>query len=141
MRFASGFPFTVTSANVCQCGSFVPQRVNFAPGREQDKGKLDHPTPTMWFDPTAYVVPLAGTQGTAGRNTVIGPGTERVDLAVTKRFQAGGRRSAEFRWEVFNLLNHPNFGTPANNISNNTVATITTVDDGRNMQLGLRMAW
>jgi len=141
MRFASGFPFTITSANVCQCGSFVPQRVNFAPGRENDKGKLSNPTPTMWFDPTAYVVPPAGTQGNAGRNTVIGPGTERVDLAVTKRFRAGGRRSAEFRWEVFNLLNHPNFGTPANNISNNTVATITSADDGRNMQLGLRMTW
>ena len=39
VRLGCGFPFTVTSTNVCQCGSFVPQRVNFAPGREGDAGK------------------------------------------------------------------------------------------------------
>jgi hypothetical protein len=140
MRFASGFPFTVTSANVCQCGNFVPQRVNFAPGREDDKGKISNPTPTKWFDPTAYVVPPNGTQGSAGRNTVIGPGTQRVDFSFSKRFEVE-RTRLEVRWEIFNLLNHTNFGTPANNISNSTVATITTADDGRNMQLGLRVSW
>jgi len=139
-RFASGFPFTITSANVCQCGSFVPQRVNFAPGREGDKGKLSNPTPTKWFDETAYAVPTPGTQGNAGRNTVVGPGTQRVDFSVSKRF-ISGRTRTEVRVEIFNLLNHTNFGTPANNISNNTVGTITSADDGRNVQLGLRVAW
>ncbi|HEV3217270.1 MAG TPA: carboxypeptidase regulatory-like domain-containing protein [Vicinamibacterales bacterium] len=139
MRFASGFPFTITSANVCQCGSYVPQRVNFAPGRG-DKGKLSNPTPTLWFDPTAYVVPPLGTQGNAGRNTVIGPGTQRVDLSLSKRVPAGRTRT-EVRVEVYNLLNHVNFGTPASNISNNTVGTITSADDGRNVQLGLRVSW
>src|SRR5262249_8103334 len=28
VRLGSGFPFTVSSTSVCQCGSFVPQRVN-----------------------------------------------------------------------------------------------------------------
>ena len=71
---SSGFPFTVTSTNVCQCGSFVPQRVNFAPGREDDAGNISDGTVSQWFDPTAYLVPANGTQGTAGRNTVRGPG-------------------------------------------------------------------
>src|SRR5580765_5226376 len=51
MRLASGFPFTVTSTNVCQCGSYVPQRVNFAPGREGDAGNIDNGTADRWFDP------------------------------------------------------------------------------------------
>ena len=44
VRAGSGFPFTLSGTNVCQCGSFVPQRVNYAPGREGDRGVLDNPT-------------------------------------------------------------------------------------------------
>jgi hypothetical protein len=140
VRVGSGFPYSVTSTNVCQCGSFIPQRVNLAPGREGDKGNIDNPTPDHWFDPTAYVVPPAGTQGTAGRNTVRGPGTERVDFSLSKRFPIDKAR-VEFRWEVFNLFNHANFGTPDLNISNRTVGTITSADDGRSQQFGLRFVW
>jgi hypothetical protein len=139
-RFSSGFPFTITSTNVCQCGAFVPQRVNFATGREDDRGKLDDPTQTRWYDPTAYVVPALGTQGTAGRNTLRGPGFKRVDFSVSKRFPFGPSRF-EFRWEIFNLLNNTNFGNPDGNISNPTAGMITTADDGRSMQFGLRLVW
>jgi hypothetical protein len=138
VRLGSGFPFTVTSTNVCQCGSYVPQRVNFvSPG---NVGQLDDPTAARWFDAGAYAVPAAGTQGTAGRNTVRGPGTQQVNLSISKRFPIG-RARAEFRAEIFNLLNHDNFGNPDANISNATVGTITTADDGRNAQLGFRFAW
>ena len=138
MRFASGFPFTVSSTNVCQCGSYVPQRVNVVtPG---NLGQLDNPTPDRWFDITAYSVPALGTQGTAGRNTVRGPGTQLVNLSFSKRFPISHAR-VEFRAEIFNLLNHNNFGTPDGNISNATAGTITTADDGRATQFGLRLAW
>ena len=85
-------------------------------------------------------VTAAGTQGTAGRNTVRGPGTQQVNFSVSKRFPIN-RARVEFRAEIFNLLNHNNFGTPDSNISNATVGTITTADDGRNAQFGLRFAW
>ncbi len=140
IRLSSGFPYSVTSTNVCQCGSFIPQRVNFASGRDGDAGNISNGTVTQWFDPTAYLVPANGTQGTAGRNTVRGPGYERVDFSLIKRFPIDKAR-VEFRWEVFNLFNHANFGTPDLNISNRTVGTITTADDGRNMQFGLRFIW
>jgi hypothetical protein len=137
-RLASGFPFTVTSTNVCQCGSFVPQRVNLvSPG---NFGQLDNPTPDGWFDPKAYAVPALGTQGTAGRNTVRGPGTQQINMSLSKRFPVS-RARVEFRAEVFNLLNHNNFGNPDSNISNPTVGVITSADDGRAAQFGLRFAW
>jgi Carboxypeptidase regulatory-like domain/TonB dependent receptor-like, beta-barrel/TonB-dependent Receptor Plug Domain len=137
-RLGSGFPFTVTSTNVCQCGSFIPQRVNVV--NAGNLGELDDPSPTRWFDATAYSVPANGTQGTAGRNTVRGPGTQQVNFSVSKRFPIG-RARLEFRAEVFNLFNHDNFGNPDANISNATVGTITTADDGRNAQFGFRFAW
>ena len=139
-RFASGFPFTISSTNVCACGSFVPQRVNFAPGREEDKGRLDNRTAALWYDKTAYVVAPLGTQGTAGRNTVRGPGTQIVDFSISKRFMMGPSR-LEFRAEIFNLLNHTNFGIPDGNISNPTAGMITTADAARSMQFGFRLAW
>ena len=85
-------------------------------------------------------MPPTGTQGTAGRNTVRGPGYQRVDLSITKRFPIGPTR-LEFRGEIFNLLNHTNFGTPDNNISNPTAGVITTADDARSMQFGFRLTW
>jgi hypothetical protein len=138
MRLASGFPFTVSSTNVCQCGSFVPQRVNLVAAG--NFGQIDNPTPDKWFDPKAYVVPALGTQGTAGRNTVRGPGTQQINLSISKRFPIS-RARLEFRAEVFNLLNHNNFGNPDANISNATAGVITTADDGRATQFGLRFAW
>ena len=84
IRLGSGFPLTVTSTNVCQCGSFVPQRVNIV--TSGNFGILDDPTVTHWFDQTAYAVPANGTQGNAGRNTIRGPGTQQVNLSLSKRF-------------------------------------------------------
>jgi hypothetical protein len=138
VRLASGFPLSVTSTNVCMCGSFIPQRVNLVSAG--NVGILDDPTPDRWFDKTAYVVPALGTQGTAGRNTIRAPGTQQVNFSFSKRFPIGHAR-VEFRAEFYNLLNHNNFGNPDTNISNVTATTITTADDGRNMQLGFRVAF
>ena len=140
IRAGSGFPFTLSGTNVCQCGSFVPQRVNYAAGREDDRGVLDNPTVSQWYDKTAYVLPAAGSQGTAGRNTLIGPGSKQVDFSLSKRFPIGATR-LEFRWEIFNLFNTTNFGQPDGNINDVPAGIISTADDARNMQFGIRLAW
>jgi hypothetical protein len=140
VRAGSGLPFTLSGTNVCQCGSFVPQRVNYAPGREGVGGALDNPTAAQWYDRTAYVLPASGFQGTAGRNTLIGPGSKQVDFSVSKRFPLGATR-LEFRAEIFNLFNNTNFGQPDGNISNVTAGVISTADDARSMQFGIRLAW
>src|SRR5687768_1385839 len=139
-RVGSGFPFTLSGTNVCQCGSFVPQRVNYAPGREGDRGVLDDPTQARWYDRTAYVLPASGFQGTAGRNTLIGPGSKQVGFSVSKRCPLGVTR-LEFRADIFNLFNTTNFGQPDGNISNVTAGVISSTDDARNMQFGIRLAW
>jgi Carboxypeptidase regulatory-like domain/TonB-dependent Receptor Plug Domain len=140
IRVGSGFPLTLSGTNVCQCGSFVPQRVNYAPGHENDRGELEDGTVARWYDKTAYVLPASGFQGTVGRNTLIGPSSQQVDFSASKRFPIGPAR-LEFRAEIFNLFNHANFGQPDGNISNVTAGVISTADDARNIQFGMRVAW
>ena len=93
-----------------------------------------------WYDKTAYVLPASGFQGTVGRNTLIGPSSQQVDFSASKRFPIGPAR-LEFRAEIFNLFNHANFGQPDGNISNVTAGVISTADDARNIQFGMRIAW
>ncbi len=66
-----------------------------------------------WFDPAAFqVVPdTTGTYGTAGRNTVRGPGQFNIDASLIKSTKLG-RATLELRAEAFNLLNHPQFADP-----------------------------
>jgi hypothetical protein len=96
----------------------------------------DQRTPQEWFNPAAFaavpaVDPVTGLPryGNAGRNTIIGPGTNVVDANIAKAFRLGGeRRTITLRLEAFNLFNHPNYAAPNLNISNTaTVATITSV--------------
>jgi hypothetical protein len=101
---------------------------------------LDNPTQTRWYDPTAYVGPAAGFQGTVGRNTLIGPSLKTVDFSLSKRFPFGASR-LEFRWEIFNLFNTTNFGQPDGNVNNVTAGVISSAFDARSMQFGVRAAW
>ncbi|HEY9430213.1 MAG TPA: TonB-dependent receptor [Blastocatellia bacterium] len=136
LSLASGFPFSVTAANVHNTGSFIPQYAN----RVGD-GKLENPTPTRWFDLSAFTQPSLGTQGNAARNILDGPGYKNFDFSVTKNNRLTERVNLQFRAEFFNIANHPNFGLPNGNISNTARGTITSVADGRDIQLGLKLIW
>ena len=59
--------------------------------------------------------PATGTFGTAGRNIFRGSGFKNWDLSVTKEFSFREAVKAQFRAELFNILNHPNFATPGVN--------------------------
>jgi hypothetical protein len=93
-----------------------------------------------WFDPNAYAVPTPARLGTCGRNTLGGPGYSNVDFALARSFKYFGEgRSLEFRWEVFNAFNHPQFGLPERNRASSAVGQITTLaGDPRVMQFALK---
>jgi len=61
-------------------------------------------------------VPLR--QGTLGRNALRGFGATQWDFAVHRAFAIREPLKLEFRAEMFNVLNHPNFGSPVGDISN-----------------------
>jgi hypothetical protein len=78
-------------------------------------------TSQQWFDTTAFfrLPAAAGGQrsGTAGRNTIIGPGMLQMDLAATKKVPVSESQELEFRGEFFNAPNRANFLNPLTNIS------------------------
>ena len=85
--------------------------------------------------------------GSFGRNTIIGPSFNNTDFSVIKRTKMGENKVIEFRWEVFDLFNHANFGQPGRvaQVGSTTFGVITstrfpTGDSGssRQMQFALK---
>jgi hypothetical protein len=104
-------------------------------------GGADH-----FYDPCSFSLPAAGTYGNLGRNTIIGPGLADVDLAVEKNFRFHDKAGVNLRAEVFNVMNHPNFGLPnttplaASGDANPAAGRITyTTTSSRQIQLALRV--
>ncbi len=63
-------------------------------------------------DPTlAFCIPPPGQNG-AGRNIFVAPHYWNLDLGFIKTFQITERWKLQFRTEMFNALNHPNFDNP-----------------------------
>jgi len=112
-------------------------------------GQVIQGGPNQYFNPNAFIQPIPGTYGNAGRNTLQGPGLVQTDLSLAKRFSFSERLNLQFRAEVFNLLNHTNFNTPnpvvyasATGAPSPTAGLITsTSTTSRQIQLGLKLLW
>jgi hypothetical protein len=124
-------------------------RASLAPGRTHESAVLGGPD--QYFDSSAFVLPAAGTLGTLGRGTFIGPNLRSVDLSLMKNFAISERTDLQFRAEAFNLFNRANFGPPnltvfAGSADNeaplSTFGRIRgTVTSSRQIQLGLRLSF
>ena len=78
-------------------------------------------SPLPLTDPSlSYLPPLAcfNLKGNSGRNSVTGPGLVNLNFSVFKNNRISERFNVQFRAEVFNILNHPNFTVPT--LPNNT---------------------
>lgn len=61
---------------------------------------------------SVLVPPEFGTFGNMGRNIFRDTGFHNVDLSISKSFRFSERLKAQFRAEMFNVFNHPNFANP-----------------------------
>jgi hypothetical protein len=75
------------------------------------------------FNPAAFTKPpvdptthLPTRQGDLGRNALRGFGVTQWDFAVHRDFPIRESLKLQFRAEMFNVLNHPNFGQPIGGI-------------------------
>jgi len=65
-------------------------------------------------DPTSVpgCVPLTGAAALGGVTRVPGPGFHRLDFSIFKNISLTERFKLQFRTEIFNIFNHPNFNAP-----------------------------
>ncbi len=102
---------------------------------------LSSPTTEEWFNTAAFSIEPYGTFGNAGRNTIPNPGRDAVNLTLLKNFRFAERAALQFRWEVYNAFNHPNWGNPGNiyGTSFGVVSSIAGDTPIRQMQFGLKL--
>jgi Carboxypeptidase regulatory-like domain/TonB dependent receptor len=81
--------------------------------------------------------------GNSGVGIVIGPGQNNSDIAIIKRTPLrfiNESANVEFRTELFNAFNHPQFGNPGTNASQATYGVISTTSvNPRIIQFGLKL--
>jgi hypothetical protein len=80
----------------------------------------------------------AGQRGDEGRNIVRGPGFARTDLSLFKNFPLASTHQIQLRIEAFNVFNQERFGQPGNIVGSPTFGAITSADDGRIVQVGIK---
>lgn len=90
-----------------------------------------------YFNPAAFARPAAGTFGNSGRNPLSGPGAQQLDFSVMKVIRFTERFRLQLRAEAFNVLNHPTFGLPVNDINNVNFGRILSADN-RELQFGIK---
>jgi hypothetical protein len=128
----TGYPITVLDSS---SPSLQASRSTERPNRI-GSGQVENPTLERWIDRSAFVSAPLGQFGNSGIGILRAPGYWNLDLSVSKRFATLGRQYLVFRGEIFNALNHTNFGPPQANIQSTAFGTITsTIGDARIVQL------
>jgi hypothetical protein len=88
------------------------------------------------LNPAAFAVPQPGTFGNLLRNSVKGPKLVQADATVVKRFPIREAMAVEFRAEIFNIFNRPNFANPPAQLGNVLPSSVATVGATSTLQPG-----
>ena len=128
----SGLPFIVT-ANGGTLNTPGTQQTATLTGGFRKLGGIGSGKP--WFDPTVFSQPSGCTGqspctnpglGNTGRNQFRGPGYFQNNFSIFKRFTLYRESGLEFRFDVFQLTNTPQFGQPnGSGVTSSSFGTIT----------------
>jgi hypothetical protein len=109
----SGLPTNITLVS----GFFGnPVRPDYVPG--QALWVPNHRWPNSSYNINAFAIEPTydgtpgATIGTVGRNALRGPAYFQLDLSGMKNFVITERVTMQFRADIFNIFNHPNFTSP-----------------------------
>jgi len=142
IKVLSGTPFNVITGQ--NEGNFrLQQRPNLVLGVPTI---LDGVSPADGFvNPAAFAIPTAADPatklvlGNLGNNVLRTRPSFFMDWSAGKRFRITEKLSTDFRAEFFNILNHPVFAVPINNLASGSLfGKSQSARDARQIQLMLR---
>jgi outer membrane receptor protein involved in Fe transport len=149
----SGPPFTVQISGYNRSGNLNTTNFSLNERPNLKAGASNNPIlggPDRYWDVNAFELGPLNQRGNLGRNTLIGPGVVNVDASLAKSFYVAEGKSLQFRTEIFNAPNHPNFAAPtlrtaftsATGVPSPTAGIIsTTVTRPRQIQFGLKLTY
>lgn len=116
LQTRSGLPVNVTLVP----GFFgVPVRPDSVAGVSQVNSSGNWTYPNSVLNLSGFAIPAdftgaVGQDGNVGRNAFTGPKFVQIDFSLAKDFSITERIKLQFRADIFNVLNHPNFQGPGN---------------------------
>jgi hypothetical protein len=99
---------------------------------------IDDPTLLRFFNTSAFAVPATNAFGSAGRNTIIGPGTQQVDASISRDVRLSGNQVVSIQLQATNLFNTVRFGAIDSVVNSPTFGQVVTIRPMRTVQLGVR---
>ena len=135
----SGGPLGVTSAVNNTFSQGGGQRPNW----NGVNPSVDNPTPQQWLDGSVFSNPAAFQFGTAPRtfNGVRSDGTNQLDMTLSKNFRFKENYRIQFRTEIFNITNSPQFAPPNVNFGNAQFGTVSAQgNQPRIIQFALKLS-
>jgi hypothetical protein len=112
----SASPVDVTYPIFRGNGSSLAPRPNVVPGVPLELFGDGYPGGKI-FNKAAFTAAPGGQQGDFGRNMLRGFDAVQADIGVQRQFRITEGMGLRFRAEFFNILNHPNFGSPTNQLT------------------------
>jgi hypothetical protein len=138
----TGFPLAISQSNLNSVIGTSVQRPNATGTSPETSGSLESRL-TNYINPAAFSLAPQYTFGNLSRTiTQRGPGIANIDFSMFKTFSQEMLHTtmrAQFRCEVFNLTNTPQFYGPNTTFGSSTFGQITTqANFPRVFQLGVR---
>jgi len=138
-QFQSGSPFSVRfGADYAGVGPGSGDQFWRQVG-DADIQRTSFTTSAVWFNREAFAQPSAGTFGEQARNALRNPGFWEWNMSVRRAFRLAETKTFYFRWEAFNVLNHPTLGSANGNPTSGSFGLVTSKTGNRNMQIVLQL--
>jgi hypothetical protein len=112
----SAAPVGVVGGIFYAAGTSLYPRPNLNPGVSLELYGSQYPGGKI-FNSAAFTAAPAGQQGDFGRNVLRGFGASQLDFGLHRQFRITERVGLRFQAEFFNIFNHPNFGSPNNDLT------------------------
>ncbi len=92
----------------------------------------------LYFNPSAFALPVGLTFGNIGRNTLYGPGDLNFNMGLYKNFRITEKVNMQLRGETFNSFNSAQFAGIDGSLGSTNFMRSSSTYDPRIIELGLK---